>query len=112
MQTGQHPIETVRLAAVLTFPTRVADILDGLVAGALADLEALDVVSHLDNNASAFVAGALRVECGHRGKRPVVQHEMHIGHAQTGRVEFDENIIRTWSTKVSVHLNNASSASN
>ena len=70
----------------------MANILKGLVSSSLANLEVPNSVADLDDDTRTFVACAFGAELGHLWQRPVVHHEVDIGHAETGDVELDENI--------------------
>jgi len=73
----------------------MADILKWLVSCSLADLEVLDLLTDLDNNTGTFVACAFCAHLRHLGQSPVVHHEMHIRHAESGGIELDEDIFGT-----------------
>lgn len=63
---------------------------DGLVASSLPDLEVLDLVTDLHNNAGTFVTSTFRPKLGHLWQVPVVHHEVDIRQTKSSGVEFDE----------------------
>lgn len=95
-QSGDDSLGAELVSSTLAVFTHVADILNRLESSSLTDLEVLDITADLDDHAGTFVACALGTHLGHLGQSPVVQHEVHIGHAETGCVELDETVARTW----------------
>ena len=93
LQAGVISARAVILPPVPALLAVVAHVLERLDAHAVPDLEVLDVVAELDDDAGALVARAPHAEEGHGWQRPVVHHEVHVGHAEAGGVEADEHFV-------------------
>lgn len=87
-----HALGAVIVSARPTLLARPARVPHGLDARPLADLEVLDPLADLDDNACAFVACTDGVEGRHGRHIPVVHHEVDIGHAETRGIELDQDI--------------------
>ena len=89
----EDSFSAIRLFARLTIFARMADVLDGLEPGTLADLVCLDVFAYFDDYSSSFVACTFCSHLSHLGQVPVVEHEMDIAEAKTGGIELDQDIV-------------------
>jgi hypothetical protein len=74
-----------------------------LETGPHTRLQCLDLVSNLDNDASALVSCALCSQSRHLWQGPIVQHEVDIAMANAGRVQLDQDISWSWVGLIDVH---------
>lgn len=88
-----------RIDCLLTvcLPSRLAGVAQAACAmywticRSLADFKTLHTVANLHNYSSAFVACTRKTQLRHLWERPIIHHKMHVGQAQSGYIELDEN---------------------
>lgn len=78
-----------QLAIQTTVPT-------GFHARPVSELPVRDVATEFHHDASPFVAWGADAEVSHARHREVFEHVVDVGEAEAGRVEAEEELVRTY----------------
>lgn len=95
LHASVQPVATPLLNPGPALLTIVADIPHRLHTRPIPNLPALDLLTHLDNYAGAFVSGRVHAKVLHLlWQRQVVEHVVHIAHAEAGAVHAEQQFVR------------------
>jgi hypothetical protein len=93
-QSGKNCARAISFLAISASIASVANVNNGFETSSLANFQMLDSLSNLNDDTSAFVTCTSSPELGHWWECPIIHHEVDIAHAESGRIELDQNIFR------------------
>jgi hypothetical protein len=94
--TRANGVRTICFPTGLAVFAGCARILNWPVSGSHSDFELLNSVADLDDDAGPFMACTFDAHFRHFGHCQIVHHQVDIGEADTGGIELDEDVFRTW----------------
>jgi hypothetical protein len=94
-QSSKNCARAISFLAISASIASVTNVNNGFETSSLANFQMLDSLSNLNDDTSAFVTCTSSPECGHWWECPVIHHEVDIAHAESGRIELDQNIFRS-----------------
>ena len=92
-QASAYALRAIVLPSIPALFTIMADIPERLDPTSVTNLPVCNVLADFYNLTSTFVTSAFAAECGHWWDGPVVHHEVDVGHAETGGIELEQDLV-------------------